>query len=268
MWIVYIIAIIIILSVCSKVFIKENSFFIILIPWLICLKHIGHHHSLSQYYSNFIEIGKTCLKIFCVFGPLIIAFILIFHIMMIKDDEANVEETIFQYIHTSSLKTINMMIGDLTIDDFSSKFTNIQWSFTFLIFTVLIAFILYNMTNALAVSDTERLNNEAHVFKVVSLAKQILLFQNIINNIALMCDLNQIFVPNIKDFTVNCNNYQWKIEKYSFEDLTYKKTHHQSLDYVDMRNTVFLQNSCFVLLDFNFAYTLKAITDKYCELNK
>lgn len=137
--------------------------------------------SLSIYMFMLKEVSITFLKFFTNFILIILAFTFSFYAILkpIKHLHRNqlyngVNETIsnisnesvfknFEHPFTSFIKTILMFAGDFSVDPY--KLDSI-WKQILFLFFVLTAFILYNLINGLAISNIQKLKDDAEFFNL------------------------------------------------------------------------------------------------------
>jgi len=150
---------------------QVTSAFIILFG-AIELLSILPFSSLSIYMFMLKEVTITFLKFFTIFILIILAFTFSFYAILkpIKhlnnqtyNDTATMQanEAVFRNFEnpfTSFIKTILMFAGDFSVEPF--KLDSIWKQILFLCF-VLTAFILYNLINGLAISDIQKLKDDA-----------------------------------------------------------------------------------------------------------
>lgn len=155
---------------------QVSSAFIILFG-AIELLSILPYSSLSIYMFMLKEVTTTFLKFFTIFILIILAFTFSFYAILkpIKHFKSHIsissalndslnqqssEATFrnFEHPFTSFIKTILMFAGDFSLDPY--KLDSFWKQILFLCF-VLTAFILYNLINGLAISDIQKLKDDA-----------------------------------------------------------------------------------------------------------
>lgn len=153
---------------------QVSSAFIILFG-AIELLSILPYSSLSIYMFMLKEVTITFLKFFTIFILIILAFTFSFYAILkpIKHIHEKqifmINETLsmtsneavfknFEHPFTSFIKTILMFAGDFSVDPY--KLDSFWKQILFLCF-VLTAFILYNLINGLAISDIQKLKDDA-----------------------------------------------------------------------------------------------------------
>lgn len=153
---------------------QVSSAFIILFG-AIELLSILPYSTLSIYMFMLKEVTTTFLKFFTVFILIILAFSFSFYAILkpikhIRQQQVFIiNETLsvtsseavfknFENPFTSFIKTILMFAGDFSIDPY--KLDSLWKQILFLCF-VLTAFILYNLINGLAISDIQKLKDDA-----------------------------------------------------------------------------------------------------------
>lgn len=154
---------------------QVSSAFLILFG-AIELLSILPYSSLSIYMFMLKEVTITFLKFFTIFILIILAFTFSFYAILKpikhihqKHVFITINETLsltsneavfknFEHPFTSFIKTILMFAGDFSVDPY--KLDSFWKQILFLCF-VLTAFILYNLINGLAISDIQKLKDDA-----------------------------------------------------------------------------------------------------------
>jgi hypothetical protein len=103
---------------------------------------------------------------------LLIAFALSFYILFRENSEQGGAE-MFSSFPTSLLKTIVMFTGEFEFSDLSFGTIPYTSHVIFLLFVILVAIVLLNLLNGLAVSDTEEIRNNAETLSLAARAKLI-----------------------------------------------------------------------------------------------
>lgn len=151
---------------------QVSSAFIILFG-AIELLSILPYSSLSIYMFMLKEVTITFLKFFTIFILIILAFTFSFYAILkpIKHihEKHIFNETLsltsnesvfknFEHPFTSFIKTILMFAGDFSVDPYK---LDSFWKQSIFLCFVLTAFILYNLINGLAISDIQKLKDDA-----------------------------------------------------------------------------------------------------------
>uniref|UniRef100_A0A0K8SLJ5 Ion transport domain-containing protein n=1 Tax=Lygus hesperus TaxID=30085 RepID=A0A0K8SLJ5_LYGHE len=142
----------------------------ILASWAEFVLLIGKHPSLSTNIEMFKTVSWNFLKFLAWYSILIVAFALCFYTLF-KD--ATDEDNQFQYFGVSIFKTVVMLTGEF--DSASIPFVLFPGlsRVLFVLFVFLIAIVLFNLLNGLAVSDTQAIKADAELVGYISQAKLI-----------------------------------------------------------------------------------------------
>lgn len=130
------------------------------LAWLNLLGDVRHMPYLGIYVIMFFDILKTFLRFAIVFLIFIVAFGLGFHLLLIN-------QTPFQSVHTSLLKTFVMMTGEFEYEGIfhtdgngDLEFPTLTFFF-FLVFLVIMSIIVVNLLIGLAVDDIKSVQEQA-----------------------------------------------------------------------------------------------------------
>lgn len=147
---------------------NQISAIAILLSWAELVLLIGRYPSLSTYIEMFKTVSWNFLKFLAWYSILILAFALSFYTLF-KDDEEN--DNVFLNPGNSIFKTIVMLTGEF--DASSIPFTNhpVTGHLLFVLFVFLIAIILFNLLNGLAVSDTQAIRSDSQLLGYISIIK-------------------------------------------------------------------------------------------------
>lgn len=154
---------------------NQISAVVILLSWGELILLVGRHPALATHLEMFKRVTKNFLKFLVWYSILIVAFALSFY-MLFKND-ADVDNK-FNDPSSATFKTIVMLTGEF--DTFGSlPFTlhPIVSHALFLLFIFLIAIVLVNLLNGLAVSDTQAIRADAEIVAHVSRVKLIHYFE-------------------------------------------------------------------------------------------
>lgn len=151
----------------------------IFLSWLELLLLILSHPRTSVYIAMFKTVAWNTLKFILCYFILIVAFALSFHILgLLEGDKTNFEGVIL-----SLFKTWIMSAGEYDAANikFGGQF-GIRHLF-FAIFIFLIPIVLFNLSNGVAVSDIQRIRQEAEIVTTVSRVKSIAHMEVIISDL-------------------------------------------------------------------------------------
>ncbi|XP_065199516.1 transient receptor potential cation channel subfamily A member 1-like [Planococcus citri] len=156
------------------------SSIVIIVAGMDLMLLIGRHPLSSSYIEMFKAVSISFLKLLACYLILIISFALSFY-MLFKDEPQN--NDLFKEPALSFLKSIVMLTGELGTDDIPLRTFDLNSSigyFLFILFIFLIAIVLYNLLNGLAVSDTQAIKSDAELVVTVSKVKLISYVEGIV----------------------------------------------------------------------------------------
>lgn len=155
---------------------QQLSAVAILLSWAELVLLIGRHPLLATNIEMFKTVSLNFLKFLAWYSILIVAFALSFYTLFrncggggeCKQDD---EENQFLSPATSVFKSIVMLTGEF--DAGSIPFPNfpVTSHVLFVLFVFLIAIVLFNLLNGLAVSDTQAIREDAELVAYVSRVK-------------------------------------------------------------------------------------------------
>lgn len=153
---------------------NEISAIVILLSWGELILLVGKHPTLAIHLEMFKRVTKNFLKFLIWYSILIIAFALSFYMVFKNNDEDNK----FIYPSLAVFKTIVMLTGEFDTSGLPFLLHPIISHVLFLLFIFLIAIVLVNLLNGLAVSDTQAIRADAEIVTHVSRVKLINYFEN------------------------------------------------------------------------------------------
>ncbi|XP_069704319.1 transient receptor potential cation channel protein painless-like isoform X1 [Periplaneta americana] len=144
----------------------------ILLGWLELVLLSGRLPLLSVQLEMLKTVSLTFLRFMAGYVLLLVAFALSFYILF-KGSLENDGEDMFVTPYMSMLKTIVMFTGELEASNL--KYDNLPYTShaIFLLFVFLVAIVLLNLLNGLAVNDTEVIRKDAEVLSLVARVKLI-----------------------------------------------------------------------------------------------
>ena len=140
--------------------------------WSELLLMSGRLPQLSIQKEMLRTVSITFLKYMMSYVTLLIGFTLSFYILFKGSSEEGGAD-MFADIPTSILKTIVMFTGEFDASDLSFDTFPYTSHVIFLLFVVLMAIVLLNLLNGLAVNDTEVIRNDARMLSLAARAKLI-----------------------------------------------------------------------------------------------
>ncbi|XP_063222114.1 transient receptor potential cation channel protein painless-like [Bacillus rossius redtenbacheri] len=161
---------------------KHLSAIAILFSWAELVLLIGRHPMLSTNIEMLKRVSWNFLKFLAWYSILIVAFALSFYTLFNDPSAVDSEddENFFQDPGMSVLKTVVMLTGEFD----ASSIPFVSFPFTsqlvFVLFVFLIAIVLFNLLNGLAVSDTQAIKNDAEIVGLVSRVKLIYYFETML----------------------------------------------------------------------------------------
>ncbi|XP_011706749.1 PREDICTED: transient receptor potential cation channel protein painless-like isoform X2 [Wasmannia auropunctata] len=150
-----------------------SSVMVIILSALELIVLISHHPKMS---TSFEMFRKVSLKYVCLLFPytfLIIAFALAFY--MLFKNSMN-----FSGFGHSFFKTFIMITGEFNSNDIPFESYPICSHIVFVLFVFLIAIVLYNLLNGLAVSDTNKILSKAELFGLISRIRLLIYLEDIV----------------------------------------------------------------------------------------
>ena len=158
----------------------HSSAFALLLGWSELLVLSGRLPLLSIQQKMFKRVSRTFLWYMMGYFPLLIAFALSFYILF-RVSAGPYGNKHFRNPLLSLSKTIIMFSGELDASNLSFE----TWEFTshviFLLFVVLVAIILLNLLNGLAVNDTEEITKVAETLSLESRVRLLSRIEGLVN---------------------------------------------------------------------------------------
>ncbi|KAI5702707.1 hypothetical protein M8J75_003217 [Diaphorina citri] len=147
---------------------NQISAIAILLSWAELVLLIGRYPSLSTYIEMFKTVSWNFLKFLAWYSILILAFALSFYALF-KDDGEDDNE--FFDPGKSIFKTIVMLTGEFEATSIPFVKHPVTGHLLFVLFVFLIAIILFNLLNGLAVSDTQAIRSDSQLLGYISIIK-------------------------------------------------------------------------------------------------
>jgi len=147
----------------------------ILLSWAELVLLIGRHPSLSVNIEMFKRVSWNFLKFLAWYAILIIAFALSFYALF-RDcggatecgEAGDSNENFFLHPGMSVFKTVVMLTGEFDVASIPFVSFPVTSHIVFILFIFLIAIVLFNLLNGLAVSDTQAIRDDAEIVSYVS----------------------------------------------------------------------------------------------------
>jgi ankyrin repeat protein len=159
---------------------NHSSAVALLLGWLEMLMLSGRLPLLSVQYEMLRTVILTFLWYMMGYVTLLIAFALSFYILF-KGSSEQGGENMFANPPISLLKTIVMFRGEFDISSLSFDTLPYTSHVIFLLFVVLVAIVLLNLLNGLAVNDTGEIRKNAETLSLVARAKLISRIERLVN---------------------------------------------------------------------------------------
>ena len=156
----------------SAELIRHSSAVALLLGWSELLMISGRIPLLSVQYEMFTTVSLTFLKFMAGYVTLLIAFALSFYILFKGSSEQGGAE-MFANPPISLLKTIVMFTGEFDASSLSFNTLPYTSHVIFLLFVFLVAIVLLNLLNGLAVNDTGEIRRNAETLSLAARAKLI-----------------------------------------------------------------------------------------------
>jgi len=154
----------------------------VLLGWSDLLMLLGRLPQLSIQKEMLRKVCWTFLRFMACYVTLLIAFALSFYILF-KGSSKQDGADMFANPLVSLLKTIVMFTSEFDASDLSFDTLSFTSHVIFLLFVVLMAIILLNLLNGLAVNDTGEIRKEAEILSLVARAKLISRIEALVNSI-------------------------------------------------------------------------------------
>ena len=147
----------------------------ILLSWAELVLLIGRHPSLSVNIEMFKRVSWNFLKFLAWYAILIVAFALSFYALFRGcsgatecGESGDSNENFFLHPGMSVFKTVVMLTGEFDVA--SIPFVSFPGTshIVFILFIFLIAIVLFNLLNGLAVSDTQAIRDDAEIVSYMS----------------------------------------------------------------------------------------------------
>jgi ankyrin repeat protein len=152
----------------------------LLLGWIELLLLSGRLPFLSVQQSMFKRVSMTFLRFMLGYIPLLIAFALSFYILFKAGAESNGTKY-FSNPLLSLTKTIVMFSGEFDSSSLSFNALAITSHVIFLLFVVLVAIVLLNLLNGLAVNDTEQITKVAETLSLESRVRLLTRIEDLVN---------------------------------------------------------------------------------------
>jgi hypothetical protein len=183
-WLVIVLIICTFMS-CSGVFDGTNlkhhfSALALFVGWIAFLLMLSRLPLLAVQQKMFKRVTRTFLKFMAAYIPLLIAFALSFFILF-KDSIKPDGTELFPSLLLSIPKTIIMFSGELEASDLSFHTFPFTSHVIFLLFVILVAIILLNLLNGLAVSDTGEIRKDAETLSLQSRVRLLSRIEGLVN---------------------------------------------------------------------------------------
>jgi ankyrin repeat protein len=158
----------------------HSSAIALLLGWLEMLMISGRLPLLSVQHEMLRTVCWTFLRFMAGYVTLLIAFAFSFYILFRGSSEQGGED-MFANPSISLLRTIVMFTGEFDASDLSFDTLPYTSHVIFLLFVVLVAIVLLNLLNGLAVNDTGEIRKDAERLSLASRAKLISRIERLVN---------------------------------------------------------------------------------------
>jgi ankyrin repeat protein len=160
--------------------IRHSSAIALFLGWSELLLLSGRLPLLSVQHEMLRTVSVTFLRFMAGYVTLLIAFALSFYILFKGSAEQGGPE-MFANPPVSLLKTIVMFTGEFDASDLSFDTLPYTSHVIFLLFVVLVAIVLLNLLNGLAVNDTGVIRKDAEILSIAARAKLISRIEGFVN---------------------------------------------------------------------------------------
>ena len=158
----------------------HSSAVALFLGWSELLLLSGRLPLLSVQHEMLRTVSVTFLRFMAGYITLLIAFALSFYILFKGNSEQDGAK-MFANPPVSLLKTIVMFTGEFDVSDLSFDTFPYTGHVIFLLFVVLVAIVLLNLLNGLAVSDTGEIRKDAERLSLAARAKLISRIEGLVN---------------------------------------------------------------------------------------
>jgi hypothetical protein len=159
----------------------HSSAIAIFLGWSALLLMSGRLPELSVQKEMLRAVCWTFLKFMACYATLLIGFALSFYILFKGSSEQGGAE-MFANPPISILKTIVMFTGEFDTSDLSFDTLPYTSHVIFLLFVVLVAIVLLNLLNGLAVNDTRVIRKDTEILSLAARAKLISRIEALVNS--------------------------------------------------------------------------------------
>ncbi|XP_076646503.1 transient receptor potential cation channel family member painless [Halictus rubicundus] len=133
--------------------------------WLLVVK-MSHYSTVSMDIEMFITVFQKFLRFLTVYAILIFSFAVAFFVLF--KDQKN-----FLDLGHSMFKTIIMLTGEFDAENISFDANPFMSHLVFVVFVFMIAIVLFNLLNGLAVNDTAKIIGKAELVGLISKIRMI-----------------------------------------------------------------------------------------------
>ncbi|KZC14334.1 PREDICTED: transient receptor potential cation channel protein painless [Dufourea novaeangliae] len=152
---------------------KVAAVVILLSAWELVIL-MGQHPSLSTDVEMFKTVSLNFLRFLVPYAFLILAFAFAFFVLLEDGGDEN-----FSGPGQSLFKTVIMLTGEFDANDIPFVSHPIMSHLVFMLFVFLIAIVLFNLLNGLAVSDTAEILGKAELVALISRIKLVSYIENV-----------------------------------------------------------------------------------------
>lgn len=146
---------------------------VIILSALELITLIGQHPKMSASFEMFRTVSLTYMRLLFPYTFLIIAFALAFYVLFRGDNEK------FPDIGHSLFKTSIMITGEFNSSEIPFGLYPVCSRIVFVLFVFLIAIVLFNLLNGLAVSDTSEIRSKGELIGLISRIRLIVYLEDI-----------------------------------------------------------------------------------------
>lgn len=176
---------------------KQLSAIAILLAAFELVLLIGQHPKMSTNIVMLRTVSYNFFKFFLWSSILILAFALSFHTLFKetpdKDNNESDEQDFFMTPGISLLKTIVMLTGEFDASSINFQKFPVTSHIIFVMFVFLIAIILFNLLNGLAVSDTQLIKSNAELVGHVARIEHIAYIESMLLSNTLLIKIKNLF---------------------------------------------------------------------------
>ncbi|KAK3888914.1 hypothetical protein Pcinc_007060 [Petrolisthes cinctipes] len=166
-------------------FIRHLAAWAMVVAWYEFVLILGRAPPLALYITMLRHVSWNFLKFILLFGALIVAFTISFNMLLQQPQSSEGNDKEFQDFGSTLPKAIVMSTGEFEYSSLKEHFSNNSLALAstvlmFLIFLFLIFLVLMNVMNALAITDTQEVVDDAELYSLMSRLELVYLIEAVL----------------------------------------------------------------------------------------